>query len=40
LAEGLRYVAERMANSESQREDWMLATETHRETEHPDGLDP
>jgi CRP-like cAMP-binding protein len=40
LAEGLRYVAERMANSELQREELLLATETHREAEHPGGLDP
>lgn len=39
LAESLRYVAERMASSEAQREELLLATETHRESKPSDDLD-
>jgi nucleotide-binding universal stress UspA family protein len=35
VAEGLRYVAERMANGEAQREELTLATELHREPVRP-----
>ncbi len=39
LAESLRYVAERMAKTEAERDELLLATETHRENEPSDALE-